>query len=107
MPAAARPRIPWKRERWTPDATRACSSCASAAGATGWVQITNPDNMDIFAFTVDENLSYTKVVKDDGVNTVSQKIRKLRMNLQGRLVMDNTIVRRMEDVINVRNDLLL
>lgn len=82
-------------------------SCASAAGATGWVEITNPDNMDIFAFTVDENLSYTKVVKDDGVNTVSQKIRKLRMNLQGRLVMDNTIVRRMEDVINVRNDLLL
>ncbi len=91
-------------EMWTGGST---PNCASAAGATGWVEITNPDNMDIFAFSVDENLSYTKVIKDDGVNTVSQKIRKLRMNMRGRLVMDNTIVRRMEDVINVRNDLLL
>jgi hypothetical protein len=29
------------------------------------------------------------------------------MNLQGQLVMDPTIVRRVEDVISVRNDLLL
>ena len=81
---------------------------ASAAGTAGWVQITNPDNMDIFGFTVDENLSYTQVIQDDGFgNTTSQKVRKLRMNMRGRLVLDNTIVRRMEDVINVRNDLLL
>jgi hypothetical protein len=29
------------------------------------------------------------------------------MNMQGRLVMDNAIVREIEDVIAVRNDLLL
>jgi hypothetical protein len=29
------------------------------------------------------------------------------MAVQGRLVVDNTIVRRVEDVISVRNDLLL
>jgi hypothetical protein len=29
------------------------------------------------------------------------------MNIQGRLVPDNTIVREIEDVIAVRNDLLL
>ena len=82
--------------------------CAAAAGADGWVQITNPRNMDIFTFSVDDNLSYTQVVKDDGVNPpVSQRVRKVRMNMQGRLVLDNTIVRQMEDVIAIRNDLLL
>lgn len=92
-------------EMWTGNAS---PDCDAAAGSLGWVEITNPDNMDIFAFTVDDNLSYTQVIQDDGAgNTLSQKVRKLRMNVQGRLVMDNTIVRRMEDVINVRNDLLL
>jgi hypothetical protein len=92
-------------EMWTGGAS---PDCSSAAGSAGWVQITNPDNMDIFGFTVNENLSYTQLIQDDGFgNTMSQKVRKLRMNMRGRLVLDNTIVRRMEDVINVRNDLLL
>lgn len=92
-------------EMWTGDAT---ADCSDAAGAAGWVQITNPDNMDIFGFSVDDDLSYTQVIQDDGFgNTLSQKIRKVRMNIRGRLVVDNTIVRRVEDIINVRNDLLL
>ena len=92
-------------EMWIGDAS---PDCDDAAGAAGWVQITNPDNMDIFAFSVDDNLSYTQVIQDDGAgNTLSQRVRKLRMNLQGRLVMDDDITRTMEDVINVRNDLLL
>jgi hypothetical protein len=92
-------------EMWTGDAA---PDCASAAGAAGWVQITNPENMDIWDFSVDDDLSYTQVIKDDGVNpTVSQKVRKVTMDMQGRLVLDNTIKRRMEDVIAVRNDLLL
>ena len=92
-------------EMWTGDQN---PDCTDAAGAAGWVQVTNPDNMDIVAFTVDENLSYTQVVKDDGAgNTVSQKVRKIRMNMQGRLVLDNTINRTIEDIISVRNDLLL
>jgi hypothetical protein len=92
-------------EMWTGDAS---PDCSSDAGAAGWVQITNPENMDIFAFSVDDDLSYTQVIKDDGVNpTISQKVRKVRMDIQGRLVLDNTITRHMEDVIAVRNDLLL
>ena len=92
-------------EMWTGDEN---PNCADAAGAAGWVQVTNPDNMDIFAFSVDENLSYTQVVKDDGAgNTVTQKVRKIRMNMRGRLVLDNTITRTVEDIISVRNDLLL
>jgi Tfp pilus assembly protein PilW len=92
-------------EMWTGNAS---PDCDAAAGSLGWVQITNPDNMDIFTFIIDDNLSYTQVIQDDGAgNTLSQRVRKVRVNLQGRLVMDNTIVRRVEDVINVRNDLLL
>jgi len=91
-------------EMWTGDAEPVCTD---AAGAGNWVQVTNPDNMDIFGFTVDEDLSYTVEIFNDGTNTVSQKIRKVRMNMQGRLVMDNSIVREIEDVIAVRNDLLL
>lgn len=92
-------------EMWTGDES---PNCAAAAGSANWVQITNPDNMDIFAFTVDENLSYTVNVLDDGLgNTLSQKVRKIRMDMRGRLVMDNSIERHVEDVISVRNDLLL
>jgi len=92
-------------EMWTGDNS---PDCSVAAGASSWVQITNPENMDIFVFSVDENLSYTQEILNDGFgNTLSQKIRKIRMNMRGRLVVDNTIVRRIEDVISVRNDLLL
>jgi type II secretory pathway component PulJ len=82
--------------------------CSAALGAGSWVQITNPDNMDIFGFTVDDNLSYTQeILNDISGRTVSQKVRKIRMNMRGRLVFDLDIVRRVEDVIAVRNDLLL
>ena len=92
-------------EMWTGNAA---PDCSVAAGTAGWVQITNPENMDIFAFSVDENLSYTEVILDDRFgNTLSLKVRKIRMNMRGRLVVDNTIVRRIEDVISVRNNLLL
>ena len=92
-------------EMWTGDES---PDCSVAAGTSSWVQITNPENMDIFAFVVDENLSSTEVVFNDGLgNTLSQKTRKIRMNMRGRLVVDNTIVRQIEDVISVRNDLFL
>ena len=64
--------------------------------------------MDIFNFSVDDDLSYSQVILDDGAgNTVSQRVRKVRMDIQGRLVLDNTISRQMEDIIAIRNDLLL
>jgi len=91
-------------EMWTGDTP---PDCTEAAGEGSWVQVTNPDNMDIFAFSVDEDLSYEVEIFNDGTNTLSQKIRKVHMNMQGRLVMDPTIVRQVEDVIAVRNDLLL
>ena len=91
-------------EMWVGDAT---PDCTDAAGADDWVQITNADDMDITRFSVDSDLSYNQQIWTDGVNSQSQRIRKIRMDLRGRLVMDNTIRRRLGDVITVRNDLLL
>lgn len=82
--------------------------CTEADGTAGWVAITDPEDINITAFSVDDALSYTEVVLQDIHGTViSQKVRKIRMNLQGQLVMDPNIVRRMEDVISVRNNLIL
>jgi hypothetical protein len=92
-------------EMWTGDAS---PNCNAVPGAANWVQITDPEDMDIFEFDIDDDLSYSVLIQDDGAgNTLSQRVRKIRMNVQGRLVLDNSIVRRVEDVISVRNDLLL
>jgi len=91
-------------EMWTGDSS---ADCTDAAGAAGWVQITDPESMNISAFSVDDNLSYTQNILDDGTSTVTMKIRKVRMSLEGNLVMDSTITREMADIIAVRNDLLL
>lgn len=81
--------------------------CDADAGAAGWVRITDPESLDIFAFSVDDDLSYEETILDNGVDTVTQRVRKLRMDMQGQLVLDNTIQRHIVDVIDVRNDLLL
>jgi len=81
--------------------------CAANPGATGWVQITDPKNMDIFGFAIQDDLSYIDVVQDNGPgNKLYQRVRKIHMNLQGRLVVNNAIQRQMEDTISIRNDLL-
>lgn len=85
----------------------AAPDCNEADGANGWVAITDRGSMNITVFTVDDALSYTEVVLQDvNGNTMSQKVRKLRMAIRGALVADPTIVRRVEDIISVRNDLI-
>ena len=91
-------------EMWTGDND---PSCDSAAGSAGWVQITNPENMDIYDFSVDDDLSYTEEILNNGVDIINQRIRKVRMDMKGQLVLDNNIQREVIDVIDVRNDVLL
>lgn len=90
-------------EMWTGGNT---ADCTDAPGATGWVDITDPDQMDIFTFEVGDE-GYTLVILDNGTASLSQKVRKIRMDMEGRLVVDNSITRHVEDVITIRNDLLL
>lgn len=90
-------------EMWTGNNSPNCADTAP-----NWVQVTNLDSMNITAFTVDDSLSFTQVIFDDGAgNTITQKVRKLRLNIQGALLNDEQINREIEDVISVRNDLLL
>ena len=92
-------------EMWTGNNSPDC-----AAGAGGnWVRVTNPDSMNITAFNInDDDLSYTQVIFDDGAgNTISQRVRKVRFQIDARLVSATGITRHMEDVISVRNDLIL
>ena len=90
-------------EMWTGNNAPSCTSTNSK-----WVRITNPDSMDITAFNVDNSLSYTEEIYNDGAGTViSQRVRKLRFSISGQLVTDASIARQMEDIISVRNDLLL
>jgi hypothetical protein len=78
-----------------------------AGDDTNWVRVTNPDSMDITNFNVDDDLSYTETIFDNGITVIQQKVRKLRFTIDGQLVNASGITRRMEDVISVRNDLLL
>ena len=99
-------------EMWTGTGDPTDSAiCDDAPGSNSWVVITDPEIVNISAFIVVDNepgLSYTQVVQDDGLgNTLTQKVRKIRLNIQGELVLDDSISRTMEDIISVRNDLLL
>lgn len=90
-------------EMWVGDAAPNC-----AAANANWIAVSDADSMNISSFSVDDNLSYTEVIFDDGAGTtISQRVRKLRFNLQAELIIDDSISRGIEDVINVRNDVLL
>ncbi len=92
-------------EMWTGGSA---PNCAAGAGGS-WVRVTNPDSMNVTAFNInDDDLSYTQVIFDDGAgNTISQRVRKVRFQIDAQLVNATGITRHIEDVISVRNDLLL
>jgi prepilin-type N-terminal cleavage/methylation domain-containing protein len=89
-------------EMWIGDASPDCGAADS-----NWVNITNPDSMDIASFAVDDDLSYSDVIFDDGAGfTISQRVRKLRINMRAQLTANDSISRDIEDIISVRNDIL-
>jgi hypothetical protein len=53
--------------------------------------------------SIDDTASYVEPIGP----TVAQRVRKLKMALAGELVMDPGIFRSLEDVISVRNALIL
>ncbi len=89
-------------QMWIGDASPSCT-----ATDNNWVQITDPNSMNISGFSIDDTLSYTDVVFESDTTTISQKVRKLRFNLQAQLVGNANIGRSIQDVVSVRNDLLI
>lgn len=91
-------------EMWTGNNS---PDCGSLPGSPGWVQITDPEKMDIFFFRVDDDQSYEQEIVNNGSIIVNQRVRKIHIDMSGQLVFDNSIRRQIEDVVDVRNDMLL
>ncbi len=90
-------------ETWLGAGAPDCSS-----SNTGWSAVTVPTQIDINSFQVDDDLSIEQQVSTDLLgNTTTQKIRRIRLQLQGRLVIDPDMTEQLQDVVDVRNDLLL
>ena len=73
-----------------------------------WAAVTDANDIEITGFSVDDDLSYTEVVLQDTEGTqYFQKVRKMRMNISGRLLADLSIQRSVGDIIKLRNNLYL
>lgn len=98
-------------EMWTGAGEPPANICDPSVEHEDWVQITDPRTMDISNLLViddEPGLSYSSLIRDDGLgNTLTQHVRKVRMNIEANLVLDDSISRTVEDIITVRNDLLL
>lgn len=98
-------------EMWVGSGEPPANICDPSAEHQDWVQITDPRTMNISSLVVtdsEDGLSYSHLIRDDGFgNTLTQRVRKVRMNIEANLVLDNSIRRSIEDIITVRNDLLL
>lgn len=90
-------------EMWVGESVPACGSDSAE-----WVMVTDPNDIAITAFSVDDALSYSEVIWDDGEGAqFQQKVRKLRFRISGQLTADAEITREIEDVIKLRNNLYL
>ncbi len=88
-------------EIWVGDSSPDCTAIS-----TDWVPVTDPGFVDITTFTVNDDESFTETSGTGGA-TVSQRARYIQMILQGELILDDSINRRIEDSIKVRNDIIL
>lgn len=88
-------------ETWIGGASPDCD-----ADDANWVALTDPGQIDVTAFTVDDALSYNEVLLADGDGNVltMQRVRRISMVVQARLTIDNSITRTIENTIKVRNN---
>lgn len=90
-------------QMWVGESVPDCES-----GDAEWVPITDPNDIEITGFAVDDGLSYSEVILDDSDGTqYLQRVRKLRLSMTGQLRIDASITRELEDVIKLRNNLYL
>ena len=89
-------------EMWVGGASPDCS-----AGTGGdWLPVTDDAMVEVTEFTVDETTSFDDSIVGEGGSIVTQRVRHLKFSLEGELLIDDSITRRIEDSIRVRNDFL-
>lgn len=77
-----------------------------------WIAVTDPEFVNITDFSADEaeglpDGSFDGTInRQDGSLMLTQRVRQIRVTLEGQLLLDGTITRRVEDVIRVRNDFI-
>ena len=87
-------------EMWTGGNSLTCTT------GNSWVAITDPDYIDVTTFTADDDDSFGASVTGSGGSTISNRSRRILVQVVGELILDRTITRRIEDVITVRNDMI-
>jgi Tfp pilus assembly protein PilW len=90
-------------EMWVGVAT-ATPACGDAPGADNWVAMTDPDFVNITTFWIDDSDSVTASMTEEGGSTLNQLTRQVSVEIKGKLILDPTITRHIEDTIKVRND---
>lgn len=80
-------------------------------GGNNWIAVTDPGFVNITDLTLqeDEGLTGTfsdSVLRKDGSVLLNMRARQVRMQMEGQLLIEPTIVRRIEDTIRVRNDFI-
>jgi type IV pilus assembly protein PilW len=89
-------------EMWTGTGLPNCGTASN-----DWVAVTDPDFIDITIFNVDGSSSFSQELTQGGGVTLTQRTRRVQLQLSGRLILDNSITRTVEDTIMVRNDVFL
>ncbi|MGI9290628.1 MAG: PilW family protein [Gammaproteobacteria bacterium] len=88
-------------EMWIGDNSPDCASTHA-----NWVALSDNTKVDITSFVVNDNLSYNETLVSDGDgNTLeTQRVRRIRMSIDGQLINDTSITRTIENVIKIRNN---
>jgi len=89
-------------EMWTGSGAPNCGTAGN-----DWIPITDPDFVHVTNFNVDDGASYSEVLTQGGGTTLTQRIRRVQLQVSGELILDDTITRTVEDTITVRNDFLM
>jgi hypothetical protein len=78
------------------------NAAANCNDDTGWELITNPNTVDITAFTISDAESYTEVLSAAGD---TQVVEKIRLTINGRMAGNPAVQKEIRDLILVRNDI--
>ncbi len=73
-----------------------------------WAPVTNVSMIDISEFSVTDSGSFDEVVSTDLLgNTTAQRVRRIRLQISGRLIADGDVSETVETTVDVRNDIMM
>lgn len=98
-------------EMWTGDANET-PVCGSLAGTAGWIELTDPNTVNVSAFDINDDASITMDITENETSTFTNRQRQIQFSLRGELVLEqasgiNMVSRTVEDIIYVRNDYIV